>query len=148
MVVFSYGGTTFTCSRDPAMGAFSTVRQWKNPSMTSGSGALFVYNKGVAADIVTLTWRNMDPTDLINCLAFLRAVNFTANPFDFTDPAGEHFTAQYIGPAALTWTPVELSERDFTVELLIAANLHHLTDESGNYLTDESGNRILAALTL
>ena len=119
-VVFSHAGiTTFTCSRDPAMGNFSTTRQWKSPSIRSGGGTPFVYDKDVVKDLVTLTWKYMDPTDLLNCLAFLRAINFSADSFTFVDPAGNSHAAQYWGPQKLVWTPVELSERDFTVELLV-----------------------------
>jgi hypothetical protein len=147
-VVMTYGGTTFTASRDPAMGGFATVRQWRNPMIKSAGGVCFVYNKGITKDFVTLTWSVIDPTDLINLLAFLDAIDYSSNPFDFTDPAGVLFTAHFMGPASLKWTPVELLERDITIELLIMTYLHRLTDESGNYLTDESGNRLLVAETL
>jgi hypothetical protein len=148
-VIFSRTGiTTFTALRDPAIDGYKTVRQFRNPMVSSAGGKVFVYHKDVTFDAVALTWKYMEPTDLTNCLTFLRAVNFSALNFDFTDPAGDHFLAQYIGPEKLAWTPTDLSERDFTVQLLILTQLRHLTNESGAYITDESGNRILAQIAL
>lgn len=120
-VAFTKGGiTTFTCSRDPAMGSFSTSRQWKNPAIRSAGGTAFSYNKGVARDIITLTWKYINKPDLLNCLAFLRALNFSADSFTFVDPAGSSHTAWFWGPSRLAWNPIDVStQREFTIELLV-----------------------------
>jgi hypothetical protein len=151
MVVFTYGATVFTASRDPAMGNYSTIRQWKNPSIRSGGGKIFVYNKSITQDIITLTWKYMDQTDLTNLLAFLVTVGGTGQPFTVVDPRGGYYLCYFWGPAKLLWTPVELSERDFTIELLVVTTYlerilplatYYLTNASGNYITDASGNRL------
>lgn len=147
-VVMTYGGTTFTATRDPMMGGYSTVRQWKNPSIRTAGGKLYVYEKTVAYDIKTLTWSAIDPTDLTNLLAFLTAVNWSAHSFSFTDPEGEHFLAQYFGPPRLEWTPADLTERDLTIELFIHAHRYHLVNGAGNNIVNGAGNCITAPLNV
>jgi hypothetical protein len=118
-VVFTYGAMVFTCGRDPAMGNFSTVRKWMSPSIRSGGGDLFVYDKDITKDIVTLAWQNMDQTDLANLLAFLLAINGSANPFTFVDPKGNSSSAYFWGPSEMIWTPVDVIGPDIAIELLI-----------------------------
>jgi hypothetical protein len=147
-IVFTYGVTVCTLP-DPAMGNIGTVRQWRNPSRRSGGAKLFVYNKSVEKDLITLTWSYMNVTDQTALLAFLAAVDYSSNAFTMTDWDGNTYSVQFVGPQKLLWTPVEVSERDFTIELLSAQRtftyFSYLTDESGNYITDEGGNRILVA---
>ena len=123
--VFSYPLTSPTISfaaiRDPHMGGFGFETQWKSPAIRSGGGNLFVYDKDVTKNLVPLVWKNADPTDIVNCMAFLRAINFTANPFRFVDPAGNPHEAQFWGPSKLIWTPGEYSNRDFAIQLLVWA---------------------------
>jgi hypothetical protein len=155
MVVFNYnsGATVLTFTRDPMMGGYETIRQWKNPSIRGCDGKTTVYHKSIVHDIVTLTWPAIDKTDLINLLAFLVTVNGSGNKFLFVDPRGGCYTAYFWGPDRLLWTPNDLMQEDFTIELLITEYIkdqitalvsYYLTDESGNYLTDESGNRLTA----
>jgi hypothetical protein len=151
-IVFTYGATVCTFLSDPSMGNIGTMRQWRNPSQRSGGAKLFVYNKSVTKDLITLTWNYMSVTDQTNLLAFLAAVDYSSNAFTMTDWDGNIYSVQFVGPQKLLWTPaVEVSERDFTIELLSEQRtftyFSYLTDESGNYITDESGNRILAART-
>jgi len=145
MMVMAYGGTTFTATRDPVMGGYRTTRQWRNPSIKSAGGKLFVYDRNFLCDIKTLTWAAIDPTDLTNLLAFFTATAWRGNRFDLTTPDGEKYLAHYWGPDSLRWTPAQLTERDVTIELFIVSRYYHLTDESGNYLTDEDGNHLLSA---
>jgi len=73
-----YGASTFEPSRDPVVGGFGQTRMWKSPSMRSGGGKLFVFDKAVKADLVTLTWKPIDPTDLTSLITFLDAVDANA----------------------------------------------------------------------
>ncbi len=144
-LVMTYGATVFTAIRDPMMGNYTTIRQWKDPSIKSGDGKLSVYPKNIVADIKTLTWGTMDPTDLTNILAFFAAVNWTGNSFDLTTPDGLFYRAHFIGPSSLQWTPEIWTDQGFTIDLFIVSRYRYLTDEAGNYLTDEDGSRLLVA---
>jgi hypothetical protein len=143
-IVMTYGGSTFTCSRDPSIDGYLTSRQWWNPSIRSGGGKSYVYEKTAGMDIVTLTWKYIDQTDLINLRAFLIAAG--RNVFQITLPDGKKAQANFWGPSKLLWTPVELMERDFTIELLLVSVLFYLTDNAGKYITDESSNKIIASV--
>jgi hypothetical protein len=147
-MIMTYGAKTFTASRDPVMGGYSTERKWRNPSTRSGSGTLFVYDRQIVNDIKTFTWAAIDPTDLTNLLTFFAATDWKGNRFDLTAPDGELYLAHYWGPDRLEWTPEVLTERDFTIELFIVSHYYYLTDEDGNYLTDEDGNYLLVAAAI
>ncbi|MDD5170312.1 MAG: hypothetical protein PHN75_15955 [Syntrophales bacterium] len=141
---FIYGANSVTFTRDPAMGGVGCTRQWKNPMAQSGGENRYVYEKTALADVWELTWKAIDPTDLTNLLTFLRAVNFSANAFQFIfmDTVAQGIawasgiswasgiawasqtqstvkSAYYIGPSKLEWTPYELTERDLTIQLLV-----------------------------
>ncbi len=140
-VVFTYGATVFTCTHAPAMGASPTIRKWMSPSIRSAGGNTFVYGKGIVQDILTLTWANMLPTDLANLLSFFTTVDGSANSFEFTDAAGEFYPVYFWGPSKLFWSPMELMERDISIELLVYGQ--YLMDDLGNRITDDLGNYIV-----
>lgn len=144
-VIFIYTGTTptttFTCGRDPAMGNFSTTRKWMSPSIRSGGGKLFVYGKNIVEDIVSMTWQNMNQTDLLNLLAFLTIIDGSANSFEFIDVKSVSSPVVFWGPDELRWTPVDVMGPDIEIELLIIGKW--LTDALGNRITDALGNYII-----
>jgi len=138
-----YGATTFTASRDPDGSA--TLRSFKSPSMRAGSGKLFVYNKSIMKDVVTLTWSSIDPTDLGNLLTFLDTVDYSSNAFNlvYTDFLQKtvvwdsgivwdtgvawcgaspliSWVVRYVGPNELTWNPADIMDYGFSIYLLIS----------------------------
>jgi hypothetical protein len=115
----TYGATIFTASRDPKIEGFVTEKKWQSPLIFSGGGIPYVYNKSVAYDIVTLTWDYIAPADLTNLLAFLVTVNYSGNLFDFVDPEGNTYGAYFWGPNRLQWTPVDVAENPFSIQLLL-----------------------------
>ncbi len=144
-VVFIYNDTipttTFTCSRDPAMGNFSTTRKWMNPKVRSAGGSIFVFDKEKVRDGVTMVWQNMAQTDLLNLLDFLEVIDGSSNSFEFIDVKSVSSPVVFWGPEELRWTPVDVMGPEITIELLIIGSW--LTDELGNRLTDELGNYLI-----
>jgi len=125
MVRFSYSGTSpatvYSCVRDPFSDGVSTTRKWMSPEVQSAGGKRFVYNKGVVKNIMTLTWNHIEAADLAGILSFLAAVGYGSNAFDFTDPVGNYWTAQFWGPNKLSWVETDVDDRSFSIELLITA---------------------------
>lgn len=130
-VIFEYGAMTVTMNRDPAMENYSLTRKWMSPSIRSGGGTMFVYDKSIVKTIADLTWKHIDQTDLENLLSFLDAVGGNAETFNYTDPKGNLWEAQYWGPPDLRWTPVELMMQEFTITLSCWSAFYFLALEGG-----------------
>lgn len=139
----SASASTFTASRDPIVTGYLINRMYMQPSAVSGCGKGYVFDKGIQRDIISLTWDPIDPTDLTNLITFLDGIDWGASTFTMIDPANAtHHECRYWGPEQISYTPSDLMDDDFTIQVLVIGG--HLLDESYQHLTDESGNYILS----
>lgn len=136
-IIFTYGATTCTFSRDPAVGEVVFKRSYMNPRTRSGGGVPYVYDKDVMKEIHQLSWGRMKAADLTNLLTFLDAVDGGANPFDYTDVSGTKRPAFIWNANEIRSVPAWHMTEGVVIEVLIAPS-NILLDETGAILYDES----------
>ena len=135
-VIFTYGATVCTFENDPPRGSYAINRKWMNPQAASGGGENFEYDKSLVRDIETLKWNIMTVNDVTALLAFLDAVDGSANPFDYTDVNGVTRPAIIWNSDEIRSYPIQILREGITIELLIAPPTI-LLDETGLILSDE-----------
>ncbi|HSW62163.1 MAG TPA: hypothetical protein VLH56_02410 [Dissulfurispiraceae bacterium] len=122
-VKFTYSETSpaTVCEfeRDPPMGGYSINRRWMNPATASGAGVSFVYDKSLVRDIEILKWNVMTVADVAKLLAFLDAVDGSANPFDYRDVSGNVRVAHIWNSDEIRSYPIQILLEGITIELFI-----------------------------
>jgi hypothetical protein len=136
-VIFSYGGTTCTFSRDPAVGDVVAKHSYKNPRARSVGGVPYVYDKDIVKEVHQLSWSRMKSADLTSLLTFLDAVDGGANAFDYTDVSGTKRPAFIWNANEIRSVPAWHMTEGVVIEVLIAPD-NILLDETGSILSDES----------
>jgi hypothetical protein len=141
---FTYGATVVNFTLDPQLGDWKITKKWLSPkARAAGRENAFVYDKVNVATFHTLHWPMLHAADMTALITFLAAVDGISDPFDYTDPAMDIWSARIWNSAELRAALVFYQRTEITIELAIFGS--HLTDESGNRLTDESGNHIIVA---
>jgi hypothetical protein len=136
-VIFSYGGTTCTFSRDPAVGDVVAKHSYKNPRARSVGGVPYVYDKDIVKEVHQLSWSRMKSADLTSLLTFLDVVDGGANAFDYTDVSGTKRPAFIWNANEIRSVPAWHMTEGVVIEVLIAPD-NILLDETGSILSDES----------
>lgn len=143
-VVFTYGATTCTFAYDPSMGNYRIERKWMSPRTASGGGEFAVYNKALVRDIETLTWNIMTVDDVTALLAFLEAVDGSANPFLYASVNDDIKEATILNTEEIKSYPTQILREGMTLELWLEPEDYYvLHDEVSNDLTDEDDNRVI-----
>ncbi|MBI5307786.1 MAG: hypothetical protein HZB37_05520 [Planctomycetes bacterium] len=109
-------------SRNPSIvnRGMQRKRKYFQPKDFSDSGDLYIYDKGVAKNYITLTWSNIPKTDYDNFIAFLAVVVGSKYNFTFTDFDGATYTARINNAEDIQSAPVMTGRESLaSVELLI-----------------------------
>ncbi len=113
------GSVEFT--RNPSITGRGLQRKKKyfQPIDYSDGGDVYIYNKGITKDFVTLTWNNNAKTDYTNLMTFIGVVVGAKYNFTYYDSDGLTHTARIINSDNLQSSPVATNRESFSVELLL-----------------------------
>lgn len=108
-------------SRNPSIinRDYRRKRQYMQPKDFADGGDIYVYDKGVKKDYITLVWRNIPQTDWVNFMTFLDVVIGSKYNFTFTDFTGLTYTARILNSDDIQSAPVATDRESLTVELLL-----------------------------
>ncbi|GER92692.1 hypothetical protein A45J_0410 [hot springs metagenome] len=107
-------------SRNPSRGDYQRSRQYLQPMDYADGGDIYIYDKGIVKNYMTLHWRNISKTDFDSFFSFLTNVSIgSKNNFIFTDYDGSTYTARIINSDDIQSSPVMTDRESLTVKLLI-----------------------------
>ena len=107
------GSVEFT--RNPSITGRGLPRKKKyfQPIDYSDGGDVYIYNKGITKDFVTLTWNNNAKTDYTNLMTFIGVVVGAKYNFTYYDSDGLTHTARIINSDNLQSSPVATNRESF-----------------------------------
>jgi len=114
-------------SRNPSRGDYQRTRKYLQPMDYADGGDVYIYNKGLAKNIIELDWRNIPKADYDAFKAFLDVVNGSQYNFIFTDVDAVMYTARIINPDDMRSAPVMADRESLSVKLLIEGYVETLS---------------------
>ena len=106
--------------RNPSVtGGIKRKKQYFQPKDYSDSGDLYIYDKGVVKDYLTLTFTNNDKADYTDLMTFIGIVIGAKYDFTYYDSDGYARTARIMNSDDLQSAPVMTNRESFSVELLL-----------------------------
>src|SRR3990167_213721 len=95
-------------SRNPSIinNDYERKRQYFQPKDRADGGDLYVYDKGVAKNYISLRWSNISKSDYDNLITFLGIIVCAKYNFTFTDYDGLTYTARVMNGNEIRSAPV------------------------------------------